>query len=589
MRGVLYLAEVQKKGGGLLGGGGKAELKLLACQRSEQSWSAVPGEESIPAEDASDYASGTLVLVDLTNNKQVRNVQPAARQLVSILQNFSRQQEKFKTQEAEIEQWKESLTYQSQELNRREMEMESRQEQLQQMEADFEQFEQQRQDLQTQAEQMEQQKTEYERNRQELDGAWSHLRGEMRRLEERQAEIQPPGGLGDEQTLQVQELLQRLASATLPTTALQEHVTIALDILGLKQGILTQHWQTLEQQQGTAQQIQGEVEHQAQELQQGWQAWHQAQDVLVQAQAAIRVQEGELLWKQEQSSVLELHLQNQVDLQRYIDQLGQGIEGVKIENPVDVAALEKLSLDELQRMTTELEQDLKKLSQFVASQEEELVAKQQELDELQAKIQAANEFDRMNLENELADERDGYQMLNETLVGQRRSLREREWIVNTHRSILNRRQGFAEPATPENGMNMAPLLDLVDTQRQQCAEALDSLHRQLEQARGAIQQAHELMAGQMADQERQRQELKEREQTLIERRAVVAETWGRVNLYQEMLRPVQDQVDALRQRLEELAGTMAQAQEMGSQQVQALDEMRQILVSVAGMPEMAAS
>jgi chromosome segregation ATPase len=588
MHGVLYLAEVQKKSGGLLGGG-KSEIKLLACQRSEQSWSAVPGDESVPAEDASDYASGALVLVDLTNNKQVRNVQPAARQLVSILQNFSRQQEKFKTQEEEIEQWKQSLTYQSQELNRREMEMESRQEQLQQMEADFEQFEQQRQDLQTQTEQMEQQKTEYERNRQELDGAWNHLRGEMRRLEERQAEIQQPGGLGDEQSQQVQALLQRLTTAVLPTEALQEQVTVALDILNLKQGILTQHWQTLEQQQGTAQQIQGEVEHQAQELQQGWQTWHQAQEVLERAQAAIRVQEGELVGKQEQARMLELQLQSQAELQQQIGLLGHGTEGLKVENPVDVAALEKMPIDELQRVTNDLEQDLKKLSQFVSSQEEELTAKRQELDDLEAKIQAANEFDRMNLENELADERDGYQMLNETLVGQRRSLRDREWIVSTHRSMLNRRQGFAEPVMPESGVNTGPLLDVLDAQRQQCADTLDGLYRHVEQMRIAIQQAHELIASQSADQERHRQELKQSDQTLMERRTVVAETWGRVNLYQEMLRPVQDQVDALRLRLEGLAGSMSQAQEMGSQQAQAIAEMRQILMGVAGMPEMAAS
>jgi len=43
---VLYLAEVQKKTGFI--GGGKADFKLLACQRGEI-WTSVPGDEMITA------------------------------------------------------------------------------------------------------------------------------------------------------------------------------------------------------------------------------------------------------------------------------------------------------------------------------------------------------------------------------------------------------------------------------------------------------------------------------------------------------------------------------------------------------------
>jgi len=122
---VLYLAEVQRKSGGLLGGS-RSELKLLAYQRTEQSWSAAPGDEIVTSDEASAYGQGALVLVELSANKQVQRVQEAGRPLVSILQGFSRSQEQFKNQEDEIEQWKQSLTYQSQVLNRREMEMETR-------------------------------------------------------------------------------------------------------------------------------------------------------------------------------------------------------------------------------------------------------------------------------------------------------------------------------------------------------------------------------------------------------------------------------------------------------------------------------
>ncbi|HEY9874104.1 MAG TPA: hypothetical protein V6D12_11740, partial [Candidatus Obscuribacterales bacterium] len=60
---MLYLAEVQKKTSFI--SGTKSELKLLACQQTDQSWSAVPGDEAIAAPDeANSYNAGVLVLVD---------------------------------------------------------------------------------------------------------------------------------------------------------------------------------------------------------------------------------------------------------------------------------------------------------------------------------------------------------------------------------------------------------------------------------------------------------------------------------------------------------------------------------------------
>ncbi len=585
---MLYLAEVQKKSGGLLGGG-KAELKLLACQRSEQSWSAVPGEEVVGCEEANNYNGGALVLVDLTANKQVQRVQEAGRQLVSILQNFSRLQEKFKTQEEEIEQWKQSLTYQSQELNRREMEMESRREQLQQMEDDFEQLEQQRQEIETLRDEVNQQRDEFERNRQELEGAWEHLRGEMRRLEERQAEFQQTAFLDDDQARTIHDLLNRLASAVPSTEGVRDHLNASLEILTQQQHSLNQQWQNLDQQRSTAQQIQGEVDRQSQDLQQRWHEWHQAQESLEAGRAELKVQQTSLNVRQEYARMLGVQIQNQEDLHQQLYGLSETSDKVKVGQKVDVEALEKLSLEELQKLVNDLERDLQKLSQFVESQEEELRYKQQEIDELQAKIQAANEFDRLNLENELADEQDGYQMLNETLVGQRRNLREREGLLSQHRAVLSRRQGNTDTNGQDNDIDLGPILSQIEAQRQQQVEELQKLESQIEQMRGAINQAQGLVNSQATEQENKRNELKQLEQMLIERRSTAAETWGRVNLYQELLQPIQDNVDGLRQRLEGLAGTMSQLQETGEHQSGAIAEMRQILANLTSTPELAAS
>ena len=585
---MLYLAEVQKGKGGLLGGG-KAELKLLACQRSEQSWSAVPGEEAVICEEANNYSAGALVLVDLTSNRQVQRVQEAARQLVSILQNFSRLQEKFKTQEEEIEQWKQSLTYQSQELNRREMEMEARREQLQQMEEDFEQLEQQRQEIETQREEVNRLREEFNTSRQDLEGAWEHLRGEMRRLEERQAEFQQACVLDETSAQTIQELLNRLTESTPSTDGIQEHLAGSLEIVNQQQALLSQHWQNLDHHRSTAQQMQEEVDRQAQDLHQRWLEWHQAQESLEQARAELKVQQSSLSSKKEYAHMLSLQLQNHEELHQQVYRLADTSENITIGHQVDVDALEKMPLDELQRLVQELERDLEKLSRFVESQEEELRFKQQEIEALQAKIQSASEFDRLNLENELTDEQDGYQMLNETLVGQRRSLRERKSVLGRHQAILRQRQGIVDSASQDVGIDLGPILGQIDGHRHQQSEELQKLESQIAQMQSAIEQAEGMISNQTSDLELKRNGLRQEEETLLGRRREVAELWGRVNLYQEMLQPVQDAVDGLRQRLEGAAGALPQMQESGNHQRQAIAEMRQIIAGLTSTPELAAS
>ena len=46
-------------------GGVETKLKLLACQRNDQSWSIVPGNEFITTDNASDFGEGALLVVDL--------------------------------------------------------------------------------------------------------------------------------------------------------------------------------------------------------------------------------------------------------------------------------------------------------------------------------------------------------------------------------------------------------------------------------------------------------------------------------------------------------------------------------------------
>ena len=161
---------------------------------------------------------------------------------------------------------------------------------------------------------------------------------------------------------------------------------------------------------------------------------------------------------------------------------------VRLSKKVDVSALEAMDIAELQNLVSDLEKDLEKVSRFVSDQEEELTLEQQALDEIKEKIGQANEFERLQLETELEEEQDRYQMLNETLVGQRRNLLEREEVLSQHRAVLNRRQGLAVNDGQFNAVNLEPLLDSVDEQRQHTSDALQAMEEDMKQAQEGIAQ-----------------------------------------------------------------------------------------------------
>ncbi|MEG4119405.1 pilus motility taxis protein HmpF [Microcoleus sp. N9_B4] len=575
---MLYLAEVQKQRSGFGLGGGKAELKLLACQRGEHNWSAVPGDDAIPVEEANKFNDGTLVLVELSASKQVQRIQEAARQLVSILQNFSRLQDKFKDKEEEIEQWKASLTFSSQELNRREMEMQAREEQLAQMEEELERLEAQRSEIENTRDEANRLREEVDRSRVEIETAWEQLRGEQQRVAQQQSEV-PQGAVVDEQqTQRIQELMQKLGGAIASAQGVREQLNQSLGAVGAQQAILDQHWQQLEQKNSIAQQQQEEVDRQNQSLQNRWQEWYQSQEALAQARAELKGLQSTLSAKQEQAQSVSLQVRAVEELYQQVSRLASASGTAGTEQKVDVSALEKMSVDELQGLVQHLQQDLEKVFRFVNDQEEELTLQRETIEELQEKIQAASEYDRMALENEMADELESYQMLNETLVGQRLRLQEREDVLKQHQAVLWRRLGTANASKQERGdIDLGPIVAQLDTQRQQQSQELQRLENEIQQVREAVSQIEANVNRQNGESEAKRYELKQLEQNLFNQKGAVAQLWGRVNVYQEMLQPVQDNLNALRQKLEAVAGELDRVQETGDEQDRVVSELRQVL------------
>ncbi len=579
---MLYLAEVLRKTRVI--GGSRAELKLLACQRSELSWSALPNEEIVPGSDDMTYGAGALIMVELSAAKQVQRHSEAGRQLVTILQNFSRLQEKSKTQEEEIEQWKQSLTYQSQELNRREMEIEAAQEQMQQIEAEFERLEQQKQEIETAQANVQRLREEFERKSQELEGAWAHLQGETNRLEERQAAFQQMAMLDQDQANHFHALLDQLA-ATLPTDAVCPQSGNVTELLTQQQELLNQHWQNLEQQQAAAQQLQAEADQQTQTLQKQWTAWQQAQTALEQACTELASKQSQLQAKQEQAQSLAAQIQAQTELYQNLAQLADGCTKVDLPN------LEQLPLEELQGTVKDLEKDLEKLSRFVSSQEEELVLEQQTIDELRSQIQQASEYDRLGLETELAEEQDRCQMLNQTLVGQRRNLQERQTTLKQYQAVLAKRQGFPQADQQGQSINVEPLLLKIEQSRQQYTQQLQGLEQEIRALETAIEPLQAAVSQQASDQSTRWSELQQLTQQVREQAVSVAERWSKVELYQELLQPIQDHLTSLRQQIEAALASLSRFQDASTTQHQSVAALREAVQQISNhlTPELAVS
>ncbi|NJL83580.1 MAG: hypothetical protein HC890_12655 [Chloroflexaceae bacterium] len=530
---MLYLAEVKRQNRGLMGGA-RTELKLLACQRSDQTWSQVPGEEVVACETISQVGEGALVMVSLTAARQVQGTpELAGARLVRLLQNFSRLIEKAREQEEEIEQWKQSLAYQSQELSRRELELEARLEQLEQGE-----------------------------------GA---AQGE--------SSSSPLQGLP-----QLQELLTRLSAAIAQTQALRGPYHGLEQALRRQQEILDAHWQHLQQQQMLSQQQQGEAEAEQASLMGDREDWQQQLGSLEEARRQWQQQQDLLHGKRESHGWLRLQLVALEELQELTSRLAS-VTGVVVEHQMNFDALENMPLGELEGIVANLQQDLEKLVCFVNDQEEELSFQCQVVDELQEKLANSNDYDRLDLESKLADEQECKGMLDETLLGQRRTLRERQEILLQHLKILRRRQGIVDLELDRQDIDLNPLLERLTRLYQQTQEKCRSLEVEIEQLQQGLPTIEELLAQQQRQHQEREAQLRDRETRCHQLQMKAREMEARVEIYQATLQPLQERLNELRQQLDSLGQVVAKFDHNGQQELtQQVEETVNRLFSSAEKP-----
>lgn len=582
---MLYLAEVQKQKSGFGLGGGKAELKLLAKQQGEHNWSAVPGEESIPVEDANKFNDGALVLVELSASKQVQRLQEAGRQLVSILQNFSRLHDKFKDKEEEIEQWKASLTFSSQEIYRREMELQVREEQVNHRETELEKLEEHRQEIENAREEAIRLQGEVEGSRREIEAAWEQLRGEMQRVEEMQVELKQSAVLDDEQATYIQDLLNYLSTSTPSWEDLQGSFEQVLELLGHQQKMLEEHWQALEEKKGLVSGQEEEVNRLNQQVEEYWTEWQKRQEQLLMSRSELKNQQVILDAKQEQAQVLRLQLSHHDEVYKDLCHLAESSDQVTLnQNRIDVEALEKMPIDQLQGLVQNLQQDLEKVIRFVSDQEEELNLQRETIQELQAKIQAASEYDRLSLEGELTEEQESFAMLNDSWLGSRRNLREREDALLQHQTVLSRRTGVPLSNNQEQRIDLAPILSHLEAQHHSLVEGLQKVEEFITEKSQSVSVLEAEVNRLTMEQEEKHREIKQLEQDLRHQRQQTSLLSGRIALYQEILQPWQDRLTELRHRLEEIQGVCSQVRGSSDGQQEAITQLTSVLTTLMEKP-----
>jgi len=538
---VLYLAEVKKQTRGFIGGY-KTELKLLACQHNDQTWSAIPGEDILTYDETNSLGEGALLLVNLSNNRQLQgNPELAGAEMVRQLQKISRLMERSKKDQEKIEQWKQSLTYQSEILNRQKMEMETRIEQIEQIEAEFEYL---------------------ERKKQELETLKQQLNEQQRHLEEGQINCNSYPNLSPEKQQFIRSLAERLANNHDRGNSPSQIIHSTLESVQEQQTILNSCWQSLEEEKKAVENLQVANDEMLDYLEQRARELQTSRNALETAKIQLQIQETVLSQKQELFERLNLTLQTTDSTRQMLLRLLQG-EELDFDGKVDLEALEKMPLEELESLVKNLQTDLKRWEIFVNDQEEELTLQCQTVEELEARMATIDESERANLEEELAEEQEKKGMLAATLVGQRRNLQERQAIRSQHLKMLQRRQGILSPEDAQK-CSFEPLLILLADNYQNNLQESQRLAAEIKGLQEDLQKSSDSIDGQWSDLEQKTREFEEQERQWRDANLALLRLKTQVQQYETFLQPVQDQLDQIRQKLEAISQWLTPMESNGS-------------------------
>jgi DNA repair exonuclease SbcCD ATPase subunit len=195
-----------------------------------------------------------------------------------------------------------------------------------------------------------------------------------------------------------------------------------------------------------------------------------------------------------------------------------------------------------------LQADFNKLANYVSAQEDELAGLEGEIADLQSQVETANQFDRIELESNKEFAEEQYKVLEDSVMGTRRSMQDRLSVLNQQKAILDRRKGIAVDESPVQ--SLLPLLSQIESQKNNQEQELRKMESQIDAVRNYTQQQQEMLSKQSNEHQQQEQVIRAAEVQQQERIRIVAGLLGQISAQEQLLRPVQDIVDTLRPQLE---------------------------------------
>ena len=552
-------------------GGVETKLRLIACQRNDRSWSFV-SNEFVTTDRADILGEGALVVLDLGVNRQIQgSIESASPTIVNVLKNFSRLLEKTKDQEQEIDQWKESLTIQSEELSRQKIEMETRLEQVEQIEEEFQQFEHQKEEIAKAKAEAEEIKAEFELKSSELQGAWNQLRGQQQNLEEQLKESRI---LDESQANDIQEQLIVLSSITESGNLLKEKLNSTATTLDNQQQSLQPHWQNLNHCLQTIETKRQELESKTIELANKQERVKFLLDEIAQTKQQLGIEQKLLEEKQELSKFLDLQ---SVEQKSMLEMLAGSQSDFAGSPKVNIDELENMPLPNLETIVDSLKKDLEKVARFVNDQEEELGWQCKAVEELEAKIAEVGEFERFTLEQELADEKEAKKMLDQTLVGQRRFLKERHQVLLQHSRVLKRRQGIIDFDFDSaiQDIDLSSIKKGLEEQSQKLQQQQEKLAREIARIEESIRELEVKLEQQKAQTNELKTEIARQQNSTNELSLETIKIQSQIDFYQQQLQPLQDALDLINSQVREMTQIMSVYDDKNPHD--AVNEIKQII------------
>ncbi len=568
---MLYLAELNRP---IVG---NPNLQLLA-KMQQDSWQAV-NEEPIPVDrgTAGNLRDGVLVLAEIGAGRKVSRVNEAARQLVTYLQNYSRLQDKSRSQEEEIETWKKSLTFQSQELNRREMELESQEEEIQRLFEEYKRVEEDRKNLEIKQEEI----AALEANLVEQQRAMGKQREEIQQqqhaLQALLTESQR-SRLSEAEAQQLQTLFEQLHHKVEQFSDPQTRLQPLQDQVSQQQQQFQAAEEKLAQDRQLAQQQQEEVEHALAEWQRRRQHWLNSLAALDQARAEIRAQEISLSLRQGQLD----QILGQLQLQDQINQMTHNLVGEYefiVASGVEAKPQEpEMSLAELQAYVNTLRQKYEQRSGQVNQQLAELEQNRQTLRELQERLPTVSLDERMDIEMDIDYAQSACQALEQTVLPQQENIQREYEELMREEARLARMLGEDRGDTPSlPTVDIGPILAQLEEQWQRLDQEKQRLEVDQEQLNAHLQAQQEALQRQQQESEQQWRQLLEEETSLKSRLQATAEAWGRIHQHQDQLQQAQAQWQQIHQYLEQAMQELASLTEVVTGSQALLGELQAIV------------